>query len=250
MSDRPVFISYARTDSKLVDAVYRKLKWFGVDVWQDVRRLNAGDKWAPELIKAIGESLAFILIVTRASAKSAWVQRECEEAKKVGARVIPVRMEEVPLPERLNSIQWLDLTAKRKPWTRLADALNETTVKKKGPKLTAEMWIKDGEPQYAEGDELHFQLRIKNAPFGTRVVKYQLHSDEFDEDYANESSKNMKDRFELERQSYGDILISARMVAGGREFVVRDTLFKMLSKTHGRDRRPGVVEALEQIRDF
>lgn len=248
-----VFLSYARADHALAGKIRKYLKKLDVPVWQDVQELEAGDDWEAEIIRALRQSSALILILTKQALRSTFVSFESAFSRGAGAKLIPVLAEKVRLPRPLSSTNVVDFTAKRKPWTALADALNKPALERaradEAPRMIAHMAIVDGEPWYEEGDELAFKLQIEDAPSEASEVWYKLHSKTYSKSYRHKRSRKSKKKFKLWRQAYGDILISATIVTPRKELVVRDTLYNMLKASHGADRRRPVQEALAQIRD-
>lgn len=112
-----VFLSYAREDLQQVEQVYNSLKAAGFDPWLDVKDILPGSQWKFEIEKAIENSDFFLLFVSKKSAsKEGYVQREIVyglnalEMKPISTIfLIPVRLEETTMPERLSTLQWVDL---------------------------------------------------------------------------------------------------------------------------------------------
>ena len=254
VAKKHVFISYSREDVELAKRVRKYLTKLDVPVWQDIRELRSGDDWEKRIMDALSNASALILVVTKAALTSTFVNFEWAFAKGAGAKFIPVLMETVRLPRPLSSTNYVDFTKPRKPWNSLADALNKPMLEEQtnagGPRLLAEMSInEDGKPWYEEKDELAFRLLVAEAPVDAATVHYKLHHKSFRKSYRNKTRRNAHKEFRLWRQSYGDILVSATIVSPGRKTVIRDTLFNLLKKRHGTDRRQPVREALNQIRD-
>ena len=248
MVKRTVFVSYASEDLELANDVRQKLQGFDVAPWQDVQRLRGGDDWDPELARAIGHSIALIVLVTKHSCRGRWLKREWQIAKDAGARVIPVLMEKVKTPGWMKSKHWVDLRPGRQRWARLADALNATDAQKDGPRLVAKISLAHGEPEYV-GEAVVFQLRVKNAPAAIEKVVYTLHDRTLSARVASKSSKKKDKAFKVRRHASGDVLISATMSAGRRKIVVRDRLYRLLRRAHGKHRRSKVAKALTQIKN-
>ncbi len=57
-----VFVSYAGDDRGLVLPVVDRLESHGVSVWLDRRRITGGAIWAQEIVRAIRQSKALILV--------------------------------------------------------------------------------------------------------------------------------------------------------------------------------------------
>ena len=71
-----IFISYSREDKSTVARIVQRLKRDGHDVWIDSLRIHPGDN-IPQMIEAgINQADALIVIISRNSFKSKWVQQE------------------------------------------------------------------------------------------------------------------------------------------------------------------------------
>jgi hypothetical protein len=112
-----VFLCHASQDKPVVRGLYRRLleePW--IDPWLDEERLLPGQDWNLEIEKAVEASDAVIVCVSSVSvAKEGYVQRELRRVldlaleKLEGATfVIPLRLDECPLPRQLRDRQFLD----------------------------------------------------------------------------------------------------------------------------------------------
>ncbi|HSF48595.1 MAG TPA: TIR domain-containing protein, partial [Burkholderiales bacterium] len=108
-----VFISYSRQDSEHAVALIHHLRTAGVDVWVDQGGIHAGSAWAGEIIQAIEQCRVFLLLLSSGSAASDQVFREISYASDSKKQILPVRLEPVQPPGRLqyhlSGIQYLDL---------------------------------------------------------------------------------------------------------------------------------------------
>lgn len=110
-----VFLSYSRSDAKLVERIARDLRNQGIDLWMDRQDLVAGKEWLPQIEDAISQADLMLVFISKTSLNSKWVQREYQaafqsQARTGGTRLIPVLLERVQLPSFLSSIQYVDLT--------------------------------------------------------------------------------------------------------------------------------------------
>lgn len=113
-----VFISYARDDFKAAKEIYDELiSESDIEPWLDKKDVLPGQRWKSEIRKAINESRFFIFIASENSIKKrSFVHKEIEiafeildELPKDHIFIIPVRLDECELPERLNDIQFVDM---------------------------------------------------------------------------------------------------------------------------------------------
>lgn len=117
INEARIFLSYARKDVAEVNALYDQLKRMGFSPWQDHKDILPGQKWLDAIFKAIRESPFFLACLSNNSVnKRGVIQREVNEALDIlreklseDIYLIPVRLEECPVPEELTKFQWVDL---------------------------------------------------------------------------------------------------------------------------------------------
>lgn len=112
-----IFLIYAKEDKERVEKLYDELKESGFKPWLDTKELLPGQDWRQSIKKAIEESdLALACISKNSVNKRGFVQSELkmaldflEERSEGFSPVIPVRLEETEVPDRLKNLQWIDL---------------------------------------------------------------------------------------------------------------------------------------------
>jgi len=112
-----VFLCHSSGDKEQVRALYRTLNADGIECWFDEEDLLPGQDWGYEIGRAIKRSKFVLACVSKASiTKSGYVQKELKKALDVAdeqpegvAFLIPVRLEECEIPDRLSQWQWVDL---------------------------------------------------------------------------------------------------------------------------------------------
>jgi len=99
--DFHVFLSHASADkAAIVEPLYHWLTNIaGWRVWFDAASLSGGDQFGSELPKAIGQCRALLLIISKASLNSGWVQQEFQFAlmhqnQFKDFRIIPVVLDD------------------------------------------------------------------------------------------------------------------------------------------------------------
>lgn len=125
-----VFLCHASADKPAVRSLYKRLVADGVDIWLDAESLVAGQNWQVEIPKAIRESDVVIVCLSEKSInKEGYVQREIKFALGVADEkpegtifIIPARLEECKVPDRLNMYHWVELF-ERDGYERLMRAL-------------------------------------------------------------------------------------------------------------------------------
>lgn len=114
-----VFLCHSSQDKKAVRALYRRLKDDGFDPWLDEENILGGVRWEPEIEKAVRQSDVVLVCLSReAASKRGFVQKEIKFALDVADEqpegtiyLIPTKLEECEVPERLKGWQWVDLFA-------------------------------------------------------------------------------------------------------------------------------------------
>jgi TolB-like protein len=96
-----LFISYSRNDTEKAVRLSDFLQSHGYSVWIDLNRLEAATLWTSEIVRAISECKAFILLLSPNSIDSKNVVRELALASEKGKHVLPIRCEHAVIPESM-----------------------------------------------------------------------------------------------------------------------------------------------------
>jgi hypothetical protein len=83
-----IFLSYGREELGFVDDLVGRLETEGYDVWLDYRELIPGQSWTEQLEKGKNESDTILLVVSKKSVNSQWVQKEWQHFLDSNKRVI------------------------------------------------------------------------------------------------------------------------------------------------------------------
>jgi predicted nucleotide-binding protein len=101
-----VFISYARVDASVAQALAEQLKDLGLDPWIDYDKLNVGDNWINAITKAINTADGIIIIASKASTQSSWIYQEMRRAVELKIPLLPVVVDDYKyLPPDIAHIQ-------------------------------------------------------------------------------------------------------------------------------------------------
>lgn len=92
------FLSYARTDRHLAQALAAELRRAGVEVWVDCDNISLGDQWDRAVELALAQSAAILVILTPAAVTSPNVRDEITYALDAGKRVFPLLYESAMSP--------------------------------------------------------------------------------------------------------------------------------------------------------
>lgn len=108
--NKTTFVSYARDDRVVVEALVSDLKQIGCRVWFD-QELSGGQSWWDRVLKEIRDSEVFVLALTPRSLKSEACLAEFKYAQNLGKAVLPVQLvnlAESPQPVAVAAIQQVD----------------------------------------------------------------------------------------------------------------------------------------------
>jgi len=116
-----VFLCHSSADKPAVRDLYQRLLADGADPWLDEEKILPGQDWELEIKKAVRESDAVIVCLTHGSVtREGFVQKEIKEALDVADQkpegtifVIPLKLEECIVPDRLRRWQWVNLFEQR-----------------------------------------------------------------------------------------------------------------------------------------
>lgn len=111
-----VFLCHASDDKARVRELYKQLKSDGFTPWIDEVNLIAGQDWQLEIQRAVKNSdVVLVCLSDRSTTKSGFVQKEIRIALDVADEqpdgaifVIPVRLENCAVPDRLSKWHWVD----------------------------------------------------------------------------------------------------------------------------------------------
>jgi hypothetical protein len=113
-----IFLSYAREDEGIATRLFNDLSGAGLNVWFDKVSLRPGQRWKPEIKRAITQCRYFLALLSSNSvSKKGYVQKELYEALELldeypesETFIVPVRVEDCePSHLRLHDIHWVDL---------------------------------------------------------------------------------------------------------------------------------------------
>ena len=125
-----IFLCHANEDKPAVRKLYNWLRANGFNPWFDEESLLPGQEWKYEISKAVRESDIFLVCLSQQSVrKTGYLNKEivtaldiAEEQPEGTIFIIPVRLEECPVPDRLNRWHWVNLYEER-GYERLLRAL-------------------------------------------------------------------------------------------------------------------------------
>ena len=125
-----VFLCHASEDKPAVRNLHKRLKRDGFLPWLDEKQLGGGQDWEAEIRRAVRDSDVVVACISRtAVGKTGFLQKEirevldrADEHPEGAVFVIPVRLEDCDVPDRLRRWQWIDFT-RRSGYRKLVEAL-------------------------------------------------------------------------------------------------------------------------------
>lgn len=116
-----VFLCHASEDKAAVRVLYRRLKALGIDPWLDEEDLVAGQDWEFQIRKAVRDAdIVLACLSERGVGKTGFVQREiklaldvAEEQPEGAIFIVPLKLNECVVPERLRQWHWVDYFEER-----------------------------------------------------------------------------------------------------------------------------------------
>lgn len=107
------FISYSRRDTELVDNFVSHLQKAGLDIWLDREDIKAGNSWRVQIVEAIDDCDAFVLMLSGNSGASTNVHKEVILAQDSKKTIFIVMLEPVKVPAeiryQLAGLQFINL---------------------------------------------------------------------------------------------------------------------------------------------
>ena len=127
ISNKTVFISYARKNYKRANVIRLAIQQLGYKTWMDKHNMVGGQNWVNRIDKGIRDSWCLLLIWSSHAQKSEYVNYEWAFAMGNSTCVIPIIIEKTGVHPRLtmiNYLGWHNLRTKHYPWYQLENALN------------------------------------------------------------------------------------------------------------------------------
>src|SRR5215471_6408384 len=98
MNSRYLFLSYSRAQLYFAESVALALQNTDISTWFDLQRLDPGTDWQRSIQQALTTCTGLVLIASRESLRSPYVQLEWEAAQAASKPVYLVWYEAVDLP--------------------------------------------------------------------------------------------------------------------------------------------------------
>lgn len=123
-SDRAVFVSYATADRKHALSVCKALERRRAKCWISTRDVEPGENYQEEIVRAIRNARAMVLVFSEAANNSDEIKKELSLASRYHVPVMALRIEDVEPSDafayELSTRQWIDAFD---GWDKSIDAL-------------------------------------------------------------------------------------------------------------------------------
>jgi SOS-response transcriptional repressor LexA len=112
-----IFLCHSKDDKPKIRKLYKRLIADGFDVWLDEVKLMPGQDWDLEIRKAVRNSDTVVVCLSNSSTtKEGYIQKEIRFALDVAQEkpegtifLVPARLENCNVPDRISRFQWVDL---------------------------------------------------------------------------------------------------------------------------------------------
>lgn len=106
---KTVFISYSSKDGQFVQNLATCLKELNITYFKAPETIPVGSNYAREIPRAIKECGVFLLVLSKNSQDSIWVEKEIDSAINCRKKIVPVKIDSVPMNDLftfyLNNVQ-------------------------------------------------------------------------------------------------------------------------------------------------
>lgn len=128
-----VFVSHASQDLEVARTVVAHLEHSGIACWFAARDVDASDDYAEQIVRAIDDAAAVVILVSQAADHSPHVRKEVDRAVSTRCRLVPARLGGAIVSEALSYLlagaQWLELATP----PRSGELENLAEVVRRGP---------------------------------------------------------------------------------------------------------------------
>mgnify|MGYP000657040662 FL=1 len=107
--NKSVFISYSSKDERYIKKMTQMLEKMGITYWIAPDMIPAGSNYAREIPSAIQNCDTFLLVLSKASQQSIWVEKEIDSAIYYRKTIVPFQIDDSPMTDMfrfyLNNVQ-------------------------------------------------------------------------------------------------------------------------------------------------
>lgn len=106
---KTAFISYATADKGIVQDLASRLERT-MNIWIDEKNISVGDSITEKIDEGLKNTDVVILCLSENSLNSSWVRKEYSYAMHSGKKVLPIRLDDYPIPPTLADIKYIRYT--------------------------------------------------------------------------------------------------------------------------------------------
>ena len=110
-----IFVSYSHRDAELVSPVVKLLRLNTPLVFHDTDSIPTGKKWREQVSHALDQAHLVVLFWCAHSSRSDEVENEYRSALQLHKDILPVLLDDTPLPAALGEFQWIDFRSVVRP---------------------------------------------------------------------------------------------------------------------------------------
>lgn len=107
------FISHAGADKPTARRIATALEDAGIDAWLDEAKIRVGQSIPGEIARALHDSAALVLLISRSAASSSWVERELHafvmQALEEGKLILPCVLDDARPPYLIADIKYANV---------------------------------------------------------------------------------------------------------------------------------------------
>lgn len=103
-----IFLSHSTKDNDTTRIIADSLRQAGFDIWVDFESIRDGARWLREIQNGIDDCDAVVVLLSKASRQSEWVEKECLYTFGLKKPIFIALIEDVLLPLHLVNIQYTD----------------------------------------------------------------------------------------------------------------------------------------------
>jgi hypothetical protein len=118
------FISHSSLDDRYVEETEKYIRALGSfdEVFNDNHSIGSDDRFWDKIEEAIRGCDIFVVILSHDSVKSSWVDREVQLARELNKKVVPVRIDDCPLPPSFDGHNVINLRNGRRETFKVASS--------------------------------------------------------------------------------------------------------------------------------
>jgi len=120
-----IFVAHSSKDGRVSKRITESLKQRGFEVWYDEWKIKVGDSITQKISDGLEQGDFLVVVLSRHSVVSRWVQKELSTALWMGMFVLPVRVDDCEIPVLLRDIRYADF---RKGFRQGLDELLDAIV--------------------------------------------------------------------------------------------------------------------------